>query len=87
MYTAILNRKNGGKITKHIPKLVSFIDIDEIDQSAKFDLEEFTDLTPDNIINKGGFTKVGGLNYKRTRFELVDHILKYSGTTLIYKEI
>ncbi len=65
MYTAILNRKNGGKITKHISKLLSFIDIDEIDQSANPNFEKFIDLTPDNIINKGGFTIVGGCNYKK----------------------
>ena len=87
MYTAILNRKNGGKITKHISKLLSFIDIDEIDQFANPDLVEFIDLTPDNIINKNGFTTVGGCNYKTTRFQLRDHILKYSGTILIYEEI
>ncbi len=84
MYTAILNRKNGGKIIKHISKLLSFIDIDEINQSAKYDLEEFIDLTPDNIINKSEFTTVSGCNYKTTRFKLIDEI---SGTILIYEEI
>ncbi len=87
MYTAILNRKNGGKITKHISKALSFIDIDQIDNSANPNFQKYIDLTPDNIINKGGFTTVGGCDYKKTRFELVDQILKYSGTILIYEEI
>ncbi len=87
MYQAILKKRNGKQITKYISKILSFINIDETDHSANYDLEEFTELTPDNLINKGGFTIIRACNHKIIRFELIDKISCYTGIKLIYKEV
>lgn len=88
MYIAILKRKNGLEITKHISRIISYIDIEETDNQLNLNIEEYIDLTPDNIINKGGFSEVIELKMKRTRFILSTNVsLDSLCTKLIYKEL
>ena len=87
MYKAILKRKNGEIRTKNVSSVLSYIDLFFIEDRIHTPIEEFTDLTPDNIINVGGFTNVEMKNYRKIRFELIDQISEYQGIKLIYKEI
>ncbi len=85
MYKAILKRKNGQLVMKNIASVLLFIDLSFIEDRIHTPIEEFTDLTPDNIINIGGFTNIEIKNYRKIRFELIDQIL--DDNQLIYKEI
>ncbi len=57
MYKAILQRKNGNIFHIFIPKILSYIRYDNPKFIGK-DIEEYIELNPNNIIDKGGFTEI-----------------------------
>lgn len=69
MIRATLIYKNGKKVIVIIPKMVQFIDVAPNDTITS-GVEEFVDLTPDNIIDEGGFTTAKLLGVNKIRFEL-----------------
>lgn len=85
MFKATLIYKNGNKVTVKIPFMLQFIDFAPINCISS-GIEEFTALTPDNIINEGGFTEVSPLETNMVMFELTQVGLHNIGD-LIYEEI
>ncbi len=69
MYKAILQRKNGNIINHVISDMRKYIYISLALSGTP--VEEYTELTPDNIINKGGFTKIQPPNIKQLTFEFI----------------
>lgn len=89
MYYATLIFKNGNKLTVTIPKMVQFIDVPAANLTMTSGAEEFVDLTPGNIIDKGGFSNVTESKSHKIRFELCGNHPGF-GTddrNLDYKEI
>jgi len=67
-YRAILMWKNGQQTEMATSKILQYIDV--IAYPEPFKCEEFIELTPDNIIDKGGFTKLFYANTPKIRFQL-----------------
>lgn len=84
---AILKRKNGEIRNKYVSSIEPYIDLFFIEDRVHTPLEEYTDCTPDNIINIGGFTNIENQGYRKIRYELTYQILSTEGDHLIYTEI
>lgn len=69
MYRAILQRKNGNIINHFIKDRRKYIYISLAHSGIP--IEEYTELTPDNIINKGGFSQIKLPNIKQITFEFI----------------
>lgn len=86
--TAVLKFNNGSqKIWEvgDLPLSLYFAKEPNIDK-IKYEIEEFTELTPDNIINKGGFTTVLFIPPEKIEFIFKYSIINLDGSEVGYYE-
>lgn len=84
--TAVLKFNDGRQRVLSVCDLPSEYRLFKEPKLPKMDIEEFTELTPDNIINKGGFSQILAVLPEEIIFRFRYSMLNSDGSEVGYYE-